>query len=95
MLNMKEYLNDKSRERMKADFSYDDWVNGLGELSGADEDVLNEQEQWVDENISKVYWEFRDTLSDVSGERMDEFLNGRFKKEMMQILWEEHKNFGA
>ena len=80
---------------IKKDFSYDDWVNDLGELSDHDELVLNEQEMWVDENISKVYWEFRDTLSDVSGERMDEFLNGRFKKEMMQILWEEHKNFGA
>ena len=80
---------------IKKDHSFEDWVNDLGELSDKDQDVLNEQEQWVDENISKVYWEFRDTLSDVSGEKMDEFLNGRFKMEMMKILWEEHKAFGA
>lgn len=80
---------------MKTDLSYNDWVNDLGKLSDHDELVLNEQEMWVDKNISKVYWEFRDSLSDVSGERLDEFLNGRFKKEMMQILWEEHKAFGA
>jgi hypothetical protein len=31
----------------------------------------------------------------VSEEKMNEFLNGRFKKEMMKILWEEYKCFGA
>ena len=77
------------------DHSFEDWCNDLGELSDSDEDVLSEQEQWVDGSISKVYWEFRDTLSDTSSERMDEFLNGRFKMEMMKILWEEHKAFGA
>jgi hypothetical protein len=80
---------------IKKDHSFEDWCNDLGQLSDKDEDVLNEQEKWVDESISKVYWEFRDNLSDTSGERMDEFLNGRFKMEMMKILWEEHKAFGA
>ena len=80
---------------IKKDHCYEDWVNGLGQLSDHDEDVIHEQAQWVDESISKVYWEFRDNLSDASGERLDEFLQSRFKKEMMQILWEEHKAFGA
>ena len=79
---------------MNKKYAFDDWVNSLGELSDKDEDVLAEDESWVDDNISKIYWEFRDNLSDVSGERLDEFLNGRFKKEMMKILWEENKNFG-
>jgi len=81
-------------ENMKNDYSFDDWVNSLGKLSDKDEEVLSEHENWVDGEVSKVYWEFRDSLSDVSGEKMDEFLNGRFKKEMMKILWEEYKCFG-
>ena len=28
--------------------------------------VANEQEQWIDEEISKVYWAFADDLSDLS-----------------------------
>ena len=81
--------------KIENDYSFDDWVNGLGKLSDHDEDVLSEHESWVDDNISKVYWEFADTLSETSSEKMDQFLNGKFKKEMMQILWEEHKAFGA
>lgn len=78
----------------KDKYAFDDWANSLGKLSDKEEEFLSESESWVDDNISKVYWEFRDNLSDVSGERLDEFLNGRFKKEMMEILWEENKNFG-
>ena len=56
---------------MNKTYAFDDWVNSLGELSDKDEDVLAEHESWVDDNISKIYWEFRDNLSDVSGERLD------------------------
>jgi hypothetical protein len=31
---------------------------------------------------------------DIENEGKEVFLNGRFKKEMMEILWEENKNFG-
>tara|TARA_R100000808_G_scaffold19728_1_gene42736 strand:+ start:1396 stop:1638 length:243 start_codon:yes stop_codon:yes gene_type:complete len=78
---------------MNKKYAFDDWVNSLGELSDNDEDVLAEHEAWVDENISKVYWSFRDTLSDESGEKMDEYLNSEFKMRMMKILWEEYKTF--
>ena len=80
---------------MNKTYAFDDWVNSLGELSDKDEDVLAEHESWVDDNISKVYWEFADTLSETSSEKMDEFLNSEFKMKMMKILWEEHKAFGA
>ena len=78
---------------MNKKYAFDDWVNSLGELSENDETVLAEHESWVDENISKVYWNFRDTLSDESGEQMDEYLNSEFKMRMMKILWEEYKAF--
>ena len=71
-------------------YAFDDWVNSLGELSDKDEDVLAEHESWVDDNISKVYWNFRDELSDTSSEVMDEYLNSEFKMRMMKILWEEY-----
>jgi hypothetical protein len=77
------------------DCSFNEWVVSLGELDDKDQDVLGEHESWVDDNISKVYWDFADTLSETSSEKMDEFLNGTFKMKMMKILWEEHKAFGA
>ena len=76
---------------MNKKYAFDDWVNSLGELSDKDEDVLAEHESWVDDNISKVYWNFRDELSDTSSEVMDEYLNSEFKMRMMKILWEEYK----
>ena len=45
---------------MNKKYAFDDWVNSLGELSDKDEDVLAEHEAWVDDNISKIYWNFRD-----------------------------------
>ena len=78
---------------MNKKYAFDDWVNSLGELSDEDESVLGEHEAWVDENISKIYWNFRDELSDTSGEIMDEYLNSEFKMRMMKILWEEYKTF--
>ena len=78
---------------MNKKYAFDDWVNSLGELSENDETVLAEHETWVDEEISKMYWVFRDTLSDTSGEIMDEYLNSEFKMRMMKILWEEYKAF--
>ena len=82
-------------EMNKEDYKFDDWVNGLGNLTDAQENFLSDSEVWVDEEISKVYWNFRDDISDVSGERLDNFLNGTFKKELMEMLWEENKHFGA
>ena len=76
---------------MNKKYAFDDWVNSLGELSDKDEDVLAEHEAWVDDNISKIYSNFRDELSDTSGEIMDEYLNSEFKMRMMKILWEEYK----
>ena len=78
---------------MNKKYAFDDWVNSLGELSDKDEDVLAEHEAWVDDNISKIYWNFRDELSDTSGEIMDEYLSSEFKMRMMKILWEEYKAF--
>lgn len=80
---------------IESDYKFDDWVNGLGNLTDAQENFLSDSEVWVDEEISKVYWAFRDDISDVSGERLDAFLNGTFKKELMEILWEENKYFGG
>ncbi len=54
----------------KDKYAFDDWANSLGKLSDKEEEFLSESESWVDDNISKVYWEFRDSLSDVSGERL-------------------------
>ena len=77
----------------KDKYAFDDWANSLGKLSDKEEDFLSESESWVDDNISKVYWNFRDELSDTSSEVMDEYLNSEFKMRMMKILWEEYKAF--
>ena len=61
----------------KDKYAFDDWANSLGKLSDKEEDFLSESESWVDDNISKIYWEFRDNLSDVSWERFDEFFTSQ------------------
>ena len=57
------------------------------------EEVKSEHKMWVDESISKFYWDFADELSDESGERVDRLLNGEFKEKMLKILEEEYKSY--
>ena len=60
----------------------------------ADDRVRGEQEQWVDEEISKVYWAFADDLSDGQGEKLNDYLNGPFKTELQKLLWEDYESYG-
>ena len=55
--------------------------------------VANEQEHWIDEEISKVYWAFADDLSDGSGEKLNDYLNGHFKTTLQSILWEDYQAY--
>jgi hypothetical protein len=51
--------------------------------------MLDERSKWVDEAISKFYWDFADDLSDSNSEKLDALLNGKFKEDVMNILKEE------
>ena len=57
--------------------------------------IKAEHQMWVDEAISKFYWDFADDLSDESGERLDALLNGEFKEKMLKILEEEYKSYSC
>ena len=48
-------------------------------------EIKSEHKMWVDESISKFYWDFADELSDESGERLDNLLNGEFKEKVLKI----------
>jgi len=60
----------------------------------SNERVKMEQETWIEEEISKVYWAFADDLSDGSGERLNDYLNGPFKENLEKILWEDYQAYG-
>ena len=55
--------------------------------------VRAEQEQWIDDEISKVYWAFADGIGDESSEQLNEYLNGPFKVRLQSILWEDYKAY--
>jgi len=55
--------------------------------------IKEEQESWIDGEISKVYWAFADDISDESGEQLDAYLNGPFKEKLQSILWEDYKAY--
>ena len=56
-------------------------------------EIKSEHKMWVDESISKFYWDFADELSDESGERLNDLLNGEFKEKVLKILEEEYKSY--
>ena len=58
-------------------------------------EVKSEHKMWVDESLSKFYWDFADDLSDTSSERVNELLNGEFKEKMLEILMDDWKSYGA
>lgn len=66
------------------------WI-GYIIYSMMNKEIKTEHKMWVDEAISKFYWDFADDLSDESGERLDALLNGEFKEKMLKILEEEYK----
>tara|TARA_Y100000310_G_C20386409_1_gene670641 strand:- start:152 stop:379 length:228 start_codon:yes stop_codon:yes gene_type:complete len=74
---------------MNNDNGMKDWL-----MDKANARVAEEQEQWIDEEISKVYWAFADDISDGSGERLNDYLNGPFKTELQTILREEYEAYG-
>ncbi len=58
-------------------------------------EIKSEHIRWVDESISKFYWDFADDLGDESGERMNNLLNGEFRAKMLEILMDDWKSYGA
>ena len=63
-------------------------------LNMKERQVREEQMRWINGEISKVYWAFADDLSDGSGELLNDYLEGEFKKKLEQILWDDYKAYG-
>ena len=52
-------------------------------------EIDKETSAWVDEAISKFYWDFADDLSDSNSEKLNELLNGEFRDKLLKLLKEE------
>ena len=70
------------------------WIYNYCMVNEMREKVRAEQEQWIDDEISKVYWAFADDIGDESSEQLNEYLNGPFKVRLQSILWEDYKAYG-